>query len=76
MKRLRRHLPPTTPVIFGRAVGRVDEQINVVTLDTADSVNADMATLVIVGSRDTRIIARPGRHALVYTPRAAAEVNA
>jgi precorrin-3B C17-methyltransferase len=76
VERLRRHLPPTTPVIFGRAVGRVDEQINVVTLDAADSVNADMATLVIVGSRDTRIIARPGRHALVYTPRAVAEVSA
>ena len=76
MKRLRRHLPPTTPIIFGRAVGRVDEHINVVTLDTADSVNADMATLVIVGSRDTRVIARPGRHPLVYTPRAVAEVSA
>src|ERR1700722_6983976 len=76
IERLRRHLPPTTPVIFGRAVGRVDEHINVVTLDAADSVNADMATLVIVGSRDTRVIARPGRHALVYTPRAAAEVSA
>jgi precorrin-3B C17-methyltransferase len=76
IERLRRHLPPTTPVIFGRAVGRPDEQINVVTLDAADSVNADMATLVIVGSRDTRVIARPGRHSLVYTPRAAAEVSA
>src|SRR6204780_5726304 len=30
IERLRRHLPPTTPVIFGRAVGRQDEQINVV----------------------------------------------
>jgi precorrin-3B C17-methyltransferase len=76
IERLRRHLPPTTPVIFGRAVGRQDEQINVVMLDAADSVNADMATLVIVGSRDTRVIARPGRHALVYTPRAVAEVSA
>jgi precorrin-3B C17-methyltransferase len=37
---------------------------------------ADMATLVIVGSRDTRVIARPGRSPLVYTPRAAAEVGA
>jgi precorrin-3B C17-methyltransferase len=54
----------------------VDEQINVVTLDAADAANADMATLVIVGSRDTRVIARPGRHPLVYTPRAAAEVSA
>jgi precorrin-3B C17-methyltransferase len=35
-----------------------------------------MATLVIVGSRDTRVIARPGRHPLVYTPRAVAEVSA
>jgi precorrin-3B C17-methyltransferase len=76
IERLRRHLPPTTPVIFGRAVGRPDEQINVVTLDAADAVNADMATLVIVGSRDTRVIARPGRHPLVYTPRAVAEVSA
>ena len=76
IERLRRHLPPTTPVIFGRAVGRADEQINVVTLDAADAANADMATLVIVGSRDTRVIARPGRPPLVYTPRAAAEVSA
>jgi precorrin-3B C17-methyltransferase / cobalt-factor III methyltransferase len=76
IERLRRHLSPTTPVIFGRAVGRTDEHINVVTLDVADAANADMATLVIVGSRDTRVIARPGRHPLVYTPRAAAEVSA
>jgi precorrin-3B C17-methyltransferase len=76
IERLRRHLPPTTPVIFGRAVGRPDEHINVVTLDAADAANADMATLVIVGSRDTRVIVRPGRHALVYTPRAVAEVSA
>jgi precorrin-3B C17-methyltransferase len=76
IERLRRHLPPTTPVIFGRAVGRPDEQINVVTLDAADAANADMATLVIVGSRDTRVITRPGRHPLVYTPRAVAEVSA
>jgi precorrin-3B C17-methyltransferase len=76
IERLRRHLPPTTPIIFGRAVGRPDERINVVTLDAADAANADMATLVIVGSRDTRIIARPGRHSLVYTPRAVAEVSA
>jgi precorrin-3B C17-methyltransferase len=76
IERLRRHLPPTTPVIFGRAVGRADEHINVVTLDAADAANADMATLVIVGSRDTRVIARLGRHSLVYTPRAVAEVSA
>jgi precorrin-3B C17-methyltransferase len=74
--RLRRHLPPSTPVVFGRAVTRPSEHIDIVTLDRADTVAADMATLVIVGSRETRIIARPGKLPLVYTPRAAAEVSA
>jgi precorrin-3B C17-methyltransferase len=76
IERLRRHLPPSTPVVFGRAVGRPDEQVSVVTLDAADATNADMATLVIVGSRETRVIARPGRPPLVYTPRAGAEISA
>jgi len=76
MGRLRRHLPPTTPVIFGRAVGRPDEQVSIVTLDAAEATQADMSTLVIVGSRDTRVIARPERTPLVYTPRAVAEVSA
>jgi precorrin-3B C17-methyltransferase len=76
IERLRRHLPPSTPVIFGRAVGRPDERVNVTTLDAADAASADMATLVIVGSRETRVIARHGLDPLVYTPRAAAEVSA
>ena len=75
MERLRRHLPASTPVVFGRAVTRPSEQINIVTLDQADTVEADMATLMIVGSRETRVIARPGKLPLVYTPRAAAEVS-
>ncbi len=76
LENLRRHLPPSTPVIFGRAVGRADERVTVTTLDEAGSQHADMATLVIIGSRETRVIARPGRSPLVYTPRAVAEVNA
>jgi precorrin-3B C17-methyltransferase len=75
IERLRRHLPPATPIVFGRAVGRPDERVSVTTLDAADAANADMATLVIIGSRETRVIARPGRQPLVYTPRAAAEVS-
>ena len=70
VERLRRHLPPTTPVIFGRAVGRPDEQVAVSMLQTAASAAADMATMVIVGTRETRVIERPGRSPLVYTPRA------
>jgi precorrin-3B C17-methyltransferase len=78
IERLRRHLPDLTPVVFGRAVGRPDEALSVTTLDAARSAPADMATLVIVGSRETRVVERPGRSPLVYTPRAAvaAEVNA
>jgi precorrin-3B C17-methyltransferase len=76
IERLRRHLPPSTPVVFGRSVGRQDEHVSVTTLDRADAAQADMATLVIVGSRETRVIARLGRPPLVYTPRAVAEVSA
>jgi precorrin-3B C17-methyltransferase len=70
-ERLRRYLPATTPVVFGRAVGRVDEAIAVTTLQSADASNADMATLVIVGSADTRLVPRPGHAPLVYTARSA-----
>ena len=76
IKQLRRHLPATTPVVFGRAVGRLDERVSVAPLAEADATPADMATLVIVGTRETRVIARPGRSPLVYTPRAAVEVSA
>ena len=76
VERLRRHLPETTPVVFGRAVGRPDEHVSVTRLGEADATPADMATLVIVGTRQTRIIQRPGRSPFVYTPRAAAEVSA
>ncbi len=75
LERLRHHLPASTPVVFGRAVGRADERVVVTTLGDADPTAADMATLIIVGSRETRIVARPGGTPLVYTPRAAAEVN-
>ncbi len=76
IERLRRHLPRSTPVVFGRAVGRMGEHVIVTALDTADAAIADMATLVIVGSHETRVIERPGRLPLVYTPRAVAEVSA
>jgi precorrin-3B C17-methyltransferase len=73
---LARHLPGGTPVIFGRAVGRPDESLTVTTLAGAGDVAADMATLVIVGSRDTRLIQREGQPPLVYTPRAVESVSA
>lgn len=73
---LSRHLPATTPVIFGRAVGRANEALTVTSLAAAADAPADMATLVIVGSRETKLIARADRHPLVYTPRAVEEAMA
>jgi precorrin-3B C17-methyltransferase len=75
-ERLRRHLPASTPIVFGRAIGRQDERVNVTTLADADAMDADMATLVIVGSQQTRMIARAGQSPLVYTPRLVQEVDA
>lgn len=66
---LRAHLPGTVPVIFGRAAGRADERMRVVPLLEASSDMADMATCIIVGSTETRIIEREDRQPIVYSPR-------
>jgi precorrin-3B C17-methyltransferase / cobalt-factor III methyltransferase len=66
---LRAQLPPGTPVVFGRAVGRIDERIRVTNLAAAKGSDADMATCIIIGSSETRLVERPNRTALVYTPR-------
>ncbi|UUP19732.1 precorrin-3B C(17)-methyltransferase [Nitratireductor thuwali] len=68
---LREKLSGQTPVIFGRAAGRPDERISIVRLDEAQPEMADMATCVIVGSQETRMIARDGLSPLVYAPRSA-----
>jgi precorrin-3B C17-methyltransferase len=67
---LRAELPSGTPVVFGRAVGRIDERIRLTILKSADGSDADMATCIIIGSSETRLVERPNRTALVYTPRA------
>lgn len=66
---LRETLPAATPVIFGRAAGRPDERIAIARLDEADAGAADMATCIIVGSPETRIVERAGQSSLVYSPR-------
>jgi precorrin-3B C17-methyltransferase len=66
---LREILPGQTPVIFGRAAGRPDERITVAPIESAEASQADMATCVIIGSAQTRIIARNTQPDLVYTPR-------
>jgi precorrin-3B C17-methyltransferase len=59
----------STPVVFARAVGREDEHIAIETLAGADPGLADMRTLIIVGSSETRIIPRGGAAPFVYTSR-------
>ncbi|WP_208353417.1 precorrin-3B C(17)-methyltransferase [Pseudaestuariivita rosea] len=56
------------PVIFGHAISTADEELRVVPLSQAQPHMADMRTMVIVGSSQTKIITRDGPP-LVYTPR-------
>lgn len=62
-------LPPQTPVIFATAVSRDDERIEIAPLCEADATRADMRTLVMIGSAETRQIDRPGAAPWLYTPR-------
>jgi precorrin-3B C17-methyltransferase len=61
--------PASTPVVFARAVGREGEHIAIETLAGADPGLADMSTLVIVGSSETRIVPRRVATPFVYTSR-------
>jgi precorrin-3B C17-methyltransferase len=68
---LREELPDTVPVVFASAVSDAKEAIDTVTLRDAVAERADMRTLVMVGSSQTRLIARPDGQPFVYTPRSA-----
>jgi len=60
--------PPETPVILARQLGRPEESIRVVTLGELTPDHADMLTMVLVGSSETRLLYADGRK-WVYTPR-------
>lgn len=68
---LRETKAAATPVAFARAVGRPDERIDITTLGDADPGLADMSTLVLIGSSETRLVSRPNAPPFVYTPRRA-----
>jgi precorrin-3B C17-methyltransferase len=69
---LREELPGTVPVVFASAVSDAREAIDTVTLRDAVASRADMRTLVLIGSSQTRLIARAGdNNVFVYTPRSA-----
>jgi cobalt-precorrin 5A hydrolase/precorrin-3B C17-methyltransferase len=66
---LLRHRSPATPVVLARNLGRDGEAVRVVRLDALTAADADMRTLVIVGSTRTTVIPRAGSAPWVYTPR-------
>ncbi len=60
---------PKTPVVLGRNLGRQGQSVRVCKLGEFQPEDADMRTLVIVGSSQTRIIPRKFGDVWVYTPR-------
>ncbi|WDF74476.1 precorrin-3B C(17)-methyltransferase [Novosphingobium sp. KACC 22771] len=61
------------PMLFARAVSTPQEELRIVPLNRATPEMADMRTMVILGSSQTRIIERPSGP-LLYTPRSGAGV--
>lgn len=59
---------PERPIIFARAVSTPDQSVRVVSLQNAAPEMADMRTVILVGSSQTRLIEREG-DPFVYTPR-------
>jgi precorrin-3B C17-methyltransferase len=59
----------STAVAFARAIGSADEKLTLTTLGEADASVADMATLVVIGSSETRFVAREGARPWMVTPR-------
>lgn len=66
---LRRNKPPSTIIVMVRAAGSGEMRRITTTLGDVDPDQADMRTLVMIGSSATRLIARDGGDPWVYTPR-------
>lgn len=61
------HRRPETPCAIARNLGRAGESHRILRLDELAGAEADMLSLVLVGSSQTRLLA--GETALLYTPR-------
>ena len=59
--------PPGTPCVIARNLGRAGETQRILRLDELAQADADMLSLVLVGSRQTRLM--PGGPPRLYTPR-------
>src|SRR5215475_11872586 len=60
---------PHTPVILARNLGRPRQAVIVQRLEQLTPADADMRTIILVGSSQTRIIQRSDGRTWVYTPR-------
>ena len=69
---LREACGPDRLILFARAVSTEHEALNITTLADATPEMADMRTVVIVGSSQTRVITRAGAP-ILYTPRSVLE---
>lgn len=72
---LRALKPSETIVVFARAIGRPDERIELARLGDADPGKADMSTLVLIGSSQTRRVERADGGVWIYTPRGYGEAR-
>jgi cobalt-precorrin 5A hydrolase/precorrin-3B C17-methyltransferase len=70
------HRPAETPVLVGRALGRPEETVEVVTLGAFDAARIDMMTVVLVGSSASRAFRRGDGRLAAYTPRGYARKGA
>ncbi|MBD2344545.1 precorrin-3B C(17)-methyltransferase [Anabaena subtropica FACHB-260] len=66
---LLRYRKPSTPVVLARNISRPGQTVKVITLDQLVPDSADMRTVILVGSTQTRIIQRIDDSLCVYTPR-------
>ncbi len=66
---LRGHRPAATPVVLARNLGREGEAVTVIDLAALAPEAVDMLTVVLIGSSETRRVARGDGGAWVYTPR-------
>jgi cobalt-precorrin 5A hydrolase/precorrin-3B C17-methyltransferase len=64
---------PETPVIIARNLGRPGQEVTIKPLDQLTAGDADMRTILLVGSHQTRTIQRSDGRSWVYTPRRYAE---
>ncbi len=69
---LREVVAATVPVVFATAISRPDERVVITTLAEARGEQADMRTLVLVGTEATRLIPRAGATPWLYAPRRSA----